>query len=295
MPATYRLRKGQFLQLVQQEELTGSFVTSTKPISVVAAHSMANIPVEAGYADLIGTQVPAYELWGSEYVGVGYRPRRGDESEPMPYRIVAVRDGTRLDYDPEVPRGAPLELNAGEVATFAAGVGEPFVVRTQDAEHPIYVGAYMTGANGDYWGSGRTYGRMGDPELVNVIPTAQYMGSSSFYADPTYSETSLVIVRSKADDGQFKDVTLECLGGPVPNFHPVGTRGDYEFARVDLSVEKKPGFKSADRTCYYGAHRLRSDAPFTATLWGWDAVASYAFPSGMAARKLVGSPLVITK
>ncbi|MDF2693860.1 MAG: hypothetical protein K0S65_2243, partial [Labilithrix sp.] len=292
VPATYRLHKGQFLQLAQQEELTGSFVTSTKPTSVVAAHSAAQIPTEVGYADLIGTQIPAYELWGSEYVGVGYRPRQGDEHEPMPYRIVAVRDGTRLDYDPEIPRGAPIELKAGEVATFASGVGEPFVVRTQDTEHPIWVGSYMTGAEGDYWLSGRNYKRRGDPELVNVIPTAQYLNRSGFYADPTYADTSLVIVRSKADDGQFKDVTLECLGGPVPGFRPVGTRGDYEFTRVDLAIDKKPGIQTAEHTCHYGAHRLQSDGPFTATLWGWDEVASYGFPSGMAARKLATAPLI---
>ena len=288
VPATYRLRKGQFLQLVQQEELTGSFVTSTKPISVVAAHSMANIPVEAGYADLIGTQVPAYELWGSEYVGVGYRPRRGDESEPMPYRIVAVRDGTRLDYDPEVPRGAPLELNAGEVATFAAGVGEPFVVRTQDAEHPIYMAAYMQGGAGGYYGN-QSLRYMGDPEFVNVVPAGQWRNSYSFYADPTYRDTSLVVVRSKTR-GKFHDVSLECTGN-ITDFQPVGKRGDYEFARVDLGTKGKPGRTTDAGVCWSGLHRMRSEGAFTATLWGWDQAASYAYPGGLAQRKLVSVPL----
>ena len=48
-------------------------------------------------------------------------PARGNEHEMMPYRIVAARDGTRLDYDPAVPPGAPTTMNAGEVATFPPG------------------------------------------------------------------------------------------------------------------------------------------------------------------------------
>jgi hypothetical protein len=38
---------------------------------------------------------------------------------------------------------------------------------------------------------------------------------------------------------------------------------------------------------------MRSDGPFTATLWGWDYCASYAYPGGQAQRKLVESSLVI--
>ncbi|MDF2696598.1 MAG: hypothetical protein K0S65_4981, partial [Labilithrix sp.] len=287
VPATYRLQKGQFLQLIQQQELTGSFVTSTKPTSTFGAHVCLDVPSDVGTCDISATQIPAFEQWGSEYVGVGYRPRLGNEHEPMPYRIVAARDGTRLDYDPVVPRGAPLELNAGEMATFASGVGDAFVVRTQDAEHPIYLAQYMSGQAGDYWGSGRDFAGIGDPEFVNVVAAGQYLTAASFFADPTYSETSLVVVRAKTD-GEFKDVILDCLGGPVPEFRPVGTRGDYEFARVDLSKRARPGVKS----CYYGAHRLRSDGAFAATLWGWDSTASYAYPSGMATRRLVKAPLL---
>lgn len=294
VPAHYHLDKGQFIQFVQPEELTGSRVSSTRPISIFGGHTCADIPSMVPTCDLLNQQLPAYGQWGSEYVGVGYRPRTGDELEPMPYRIVAAQDGTRLDYDPEIPVGAPTELHAGEVATFATGVGTPFVVRTQDAEHPIYVAAYMSGSSGDYWQTGRDFASHGDPDFVNVVPSGQYLNSASFYADPTYGDTSLVIVRSKID-GAFKDVNLECLGGPVTDFRPIGTRGDYEFARVDLSKYGTPGVKTDEHTCYYGAHRLRSDGPFTATIWGWDFCASYAYSSGMATRKLVATPLDVPR
>jgi IgGFc binding protein len=283
---TYHLGKGQLLQLVQSEELTGSIVTSTKPTSLFGGHGCANIPANAGACDILGQQLPAFEQWGSEYVAVGYRPRLGNEHEPVPYRIVAARDGTQLDYDPVIPPGAPTTLSAGESALFYSGTGDAFVVRTQDVDHPIFLAAYMSGGDGDFITGNKGFGSIGDPEFVNVVPAGQYLNAYRFFADPTYSETSLVIVRAKSN-GQFKDVWLECAGGYLTDFRPIGTRGEYEYRRVDLSRHYAPGEKFGESTCKTGVQYMRSEGPFTATLWGWDAYASYAYPGGMAQRKLV--------
>ncbi len=284
-PAKYRLSKGQYLQLVQDEELSGSIVTSTKPAAVFGGHSCANVPTLAAACDTLGQQIPAFAQWGSEYVGVGYRPRLGNEHEIMPYRIVAARDGTELDYDPAIPAGAPTTMNAGEVATFYAGTGDAFVVRTQDVEHPIYVAAYMTGGAGG--GFAKAMASRGDPEFVNVVPAKQYLNSYSFYADPTYADTSLVVVRTKSG-ADFKDVWLECAGN-LSGWKPIGERGEYEFVRVDLA--RRDGKGQVVGTCQNGLQRMKSEGPFTATLWGWDVYASYAYPGGMAQRKLVETPL----
>ncbi|AKV02437.1 hypothetical protein AKJ09_09100 [Labilithrix luteola] len=283
-PTTYRLDKGQFLQLVQNQQLTGSFVSSNKPITTIGGHACADIPTNVEACDILAQQIPAADQWGSEYVAVAYRSRVGNEHEPVPYRIVAARDGTQLDYDPVVPPGAPLSLSAGESATFWSGTGDAFVVRSQDVDHPIYVAAYMTG--------GEQYGGRGDPDFVNLVPTGQYLNSYAFYADPTFNDSSLVIVRAKTR-GEFKDVWLECANGNVPDFHPIGARGEYEYARVDLAVSGGTGAKFGDHLCQNGLQRLHSDGAFTATIWGWDAYASYAYTGGLAQRKLVKTPLGI--
>ena len=288
-PATYHLKKGQYLQLLQQAEFTGSLLYSSKPVSTFAGHAASFVPTSSCCADILQQQIPAFEGWGNEYVGVGYRPRLGNESELLPYRIVAARDGTRLDYDPEIPAGAPTELSAGEVATFTAPTGHPFVVRTQDADHPIYLAAYMSSAEGGGIAGPSRSNDQGDPEMVNVIPTGQYLNAYSFFADPTYKETSLVIVRRKNHD-KFADVWLECAG-TLTDFKPVGTRGEYEWTRVDLTRRYGPGETFGDRTCTSGLQRMRSAGAFTATIWGWDSYASYAYPGGMAQRKLVPNGL----
>ena len=290
LPATYHLDKGQSLQFVQGLELTGSIITSNKPTAVFSGHTCVFLPSSVVSCDVLSQQIPAFEQWGSEYVGVGYRPRRGNEHEFMFYRIVAGRDGTRLDYDPAIPPGAPTEMSAGESALFVNGTGDAFVVRTQDAEHPIYLAAYMTGWNGTIYDVPIDVGGQGDPEFVNVVPAGQWLNSYSFYADPTYPETSLVVVRAKSR-GEFKDVWLECAGN-LPDFRPIGTRGDYEFTRVDLSKNYGAGQKFGSKACRTGLQRMTSEGPFTATLWGWGSAVSYAAPGGMAYRKLVTTPLV---
>ncbi|AKU95206.1 hypothetical protein AKJ09_01870 [Labilithrix luteola] len=295
VPVTYRLGKGQVLQINQGAELSGSMVSSNKPTSIFGGQECMFIPSRRVACDTALQQLPAIEQWGSEYVAAGYRPRLGNEYEVMPYRIVAARDGTVLDYDPVVPAGAPLTMSAGEVVTFWGEVGSPFVVRTQDVDHPIYLAAYMSGAGGPKVGETDPLGSVdlrgnGDPEFVNVVPAGQYLNSYSFFADPTYDETSLVIVRAKAG-GQFKDVWLECAG-TLADFKPVGGRGDYEWTRVDLARNGGPGQAFDAGVCKNGLQRMRSEGPFTATLWGWAQWASYAYPGGMAQRKLVANPIV---
>ncbi len=286
-PTKITIAKGQFVQLLQSEELTGSFVFSSKPTVTLGGHSCAFLPTAAGACDTLAQQIPPYEQWGSEYVGVGYRPRIADDDEHVWYRMVGAHDGTELDYDPVKPAGAPLTLSAGELVLFRARANEPFVVRSTGADHPFYLGIHMSGGTGVPPEPG--YGGMGDPDFVNVVPAGQFMSSYSFYADTTYPEHSLVIVR-KSTRGEFKPVWLECAG-ELPDFIPIGTRGEYEYRRVDLSRGFRAGDKFGDKECITGLQRMRSEGAFSATLWGWGVHASYGYPGGMAIRKLVDTPL----
>ncbi len=109
------------------------------------------------------------------------------------------------------------------------------MVRSQDAQHPFYMSAHMTGAGAfdpqtsdpNASADGR-----GDPEFVNVIPPAEFLESYVFFTDPTYPETNLVVVRVKGPKG-FRDVTLDCAG-PLGGWQPVGASGRFEYTRFDL-------------------------------------------------------------
>lgn len=280
-PITYSLEKGQVLQFTQPEELTGSPIQSNKPIGVWGGSSCLNVGLGTCCCDAAHQQIPPVGALGSEYVAVRYRNRKDGVEEAPPWRIVGLVDGTALTYDPPVD-GAPAVVVRGQVLTFEAP--GPFVVKSQDDKHPFYFSAYMTGCETHFTGSDCR----GDPEFVNVVPAHQYLSSYVFFSDPTYPETNLVLVRAK-HNGTFEDVKLDCHGR-IGGWTPIGIAGDYEYSRIDLV---RDNFVPQGK-CDNGRHSIRSDGPFSLTIWGWGSAAtgrpgtpffsqavSYAYPAGM--------------
>lgn len=267
----YMLNQGQVLQFEQDQELAGSVISSNNPVSVWGGASCMNIPVGEYACDSGHQELPAVKSLGREYVMARYRDRLQGNVESPPITIVGAADNTTLTYDPAAPSGAPTSLAVGQMVRFNAD--QPFSVKSQDDQHPFYVAQHMTG-----WMQidPNMQNMTGDPETVNVVPPEQYLDSYLFLTDPTYANTHLVLVRKKAMDGKFKDVTLDCLG-TVTGWQPVGSAGKYEYTRVDLVVAGAPVGK-----CDNGAHVASSQEPFGLTVWGWDVAVSYAYPAGMS-------------
>jgi hypothetical protein len=281
VPATYTINRGQYVQFVQDAELVGSPVQSNKPVAFFGGNTCMDVPTSIQACDGAHQQIPPVKALGSEYVGVRHRNRYPGMEETPPWRVVGAVDGTQLAWEPSTPAGAPTTLAAGQLAEFSAS--GPFVVKSQDDKHPFYFAQYMTGCTA-YWGSSGDC--RGDPEFVNVVAALQYLDHYTFFTDPTYSETHLVIVRSKVN-GAFKDVTLDCAMGPLTGWKPVGTSGRFETTGIDLvtgDFQKVAG-------CDNGRHEMKSDAPFGVTVWGWGSAAttgfktsavSYGYPAGMS-------------
>jgi len=285
-PVTYELDRGEYLQISQTAELTGSPIIANKPIAVWGGSSCMNIPVDAQACDSAHQQLPPVVAMGHEFVGVrhGNRAAAAGVEEDSPYRVVAAVDGTVLEWEPALPEGAPTELDQGDVVEFwSTG---PFVVRSQGDEHPFYVGQYMTG--GTFVAPN---GQEGDPEWVNVVPPEQYLKSYVFFTDPTYPETSLVVVRQPNLDGDFLDVSLDCAG-VLDGWQPLGA---YEFTRTQLVTGQ---FEDVGE-CSNGVQRMTSEGAFGVTVWGWGAAGtqpqsssvSYAYPAGVGLRTITETKL----
>ncbi|EYF08152.1 IgGFc-binding protein [Chondromyces apiculatus] len=282
-PATYTLQRGQVLQFSQDQQLIGSPIESNKPIGLWGAASCLSIDVGVAACDSAHQQIPPVKALGNEYVAVRYRNRFDDQEESPPWRIVGAVDGTTLTYEPAAPAGAPTTLNSGQVAEFSSP--GPFVVRSQDEGHPFYVSAHMTGCRTLTNGSDCR----GDPEFVNVIPSGQYLKSYTFFTDPTYPETNLVITRRRTATG-FADVQLACAG-TLTGWQPVGTSGEYEYTRFDLVR----GNFVPQGGCDNGRNEISSAGPIGLTVWGWGSAAtapfntvavSYAYPAGASIQPI---------
>lgn len=269
-PQTYRLNRGDVLQFAQSEQLAGSRVEASKSVAVLGGHECMNIPTGKRWCDQAQLQLFPVRSWGREYVAAPHLSRRVDGApESYFYRIVAAVDGTALTYDPRRPADAPTVLDAAGSRIFMTH--EPFVVSSQDSDHPITVYAYMTGLE-----FAKAKMDDGDPEFTYVIPTDQYLDRYVFYVAPSYRSSHLVIVRARPDGRDFQPVNLDCAG-PLDGWSPVGSAGKYELVRVSLG---------AGGGCGPGRHEMSSTGPFSVTVWGTDVATSYAYPGGAAIREL---------
>lgn len=273
-PLQFTLDAGEHAQFTQQQELTGSIVLADKPVGLMAGHNGLRVPVGVAYADHAEQMIPPVRALGHEYVGVMHKPRG---NEPAVWRLVGAVDGTQLTYEPDV--GGPATLDRGEVAEFVTGT--PFVVRSQDEDHPFMLHTYMSGSTWNLIGKSG----YGDADFVISVPPDQYLESYVFYTDPSYPSTNLVVVRVP-ENGAFADVDLDCYGA-LDGWQPVGP---YEWTRVDLMT----GNYEPVGGCATGVHTISSAAPFGLWVWGWGSPEtseftenrSYGYPGGMNIRPI---------
>ncbi len=284
-PHTYTINKGQYIRLQQPTDLSGSVLSASNPIGSWGGHGCTNLEQPA--CDGMHQQIPPVKALGHEYVAARYRNRLSSFDEAPPWRFVGAVDGTTLSYDPP-QTGGPTTLSRGQIVEWDAK--GPFVVKSQDDQHPFFFGAHMTGCFSLPGNYGSPVGCAGDPEFVNVIPPAQYLASYIFFTDPTYPETNLVFVRKKGSDNQFHDVTLDCAG-VLTGWQNIDAAGNYQFTRADVQT----GNFSKVGNCDNGRNSAHSDVPFGLTVWGWGTNAStgffseacsYAYPAGASVQPI---------
>ena len=273
-PVTYTLAAGQVLQITQTPEITGSPIQSDKPIGLFAGNTCMGVGPQC-CCDHGEQQIPAIQQMGSEYVIAPYRDRTQFKENRL-WRILGAVDGTRLTYDP--PVGGPTTVGKGQIVEFNDDT--PFVVRSQNAQHPFLVLQYMSSAND--LGTASDMQGYGDPDVVRAVPTPQWRGGYVFFTDPTYPETDLVFVRQRGKNG-FSDVKLDCAG-TLTGWQPIDGADTYEFTRLDLV---RHDFQPQG-SCDNGRHEATSDGVFSLTVWGWGSpetstltgYVSYGYPAG---------------
>lgn len=262
-----QLNKGQYAQITQMGRLTGSPISSDKPIGVFGGHQIMSVDRCCG--DHGEQMIAPVRALGYEYVAAPHGDRKPTSEERI-YRIIGAVDNTKLTYDP--PGIGPATVNLGQILEIRTA--SPFTVRSEGSAQPFLMFTYMSGAGE------QGEGGWGDADFVRMVPPKQYMTHYVFFADPTYPFTTLTVVRTKKD-GAFADVKLACQSGPITGWMSVGTSGDYEIAQVKL-VDHFNGLNG----CNNGVNTMDSSAPFGVWVWGWGSEdtntgwVSYGYPAG---------------
>jgi len=227
-------------------DLSGSLITSNKPIAVFSGNECAQVPAGVGMCDHIEEQLFPTEHWGKHYFIVKFEPRK---TEKDLFRIIADRDGTSVETTPQLP-GFPVTLDGGEFVEFEHDAD--FEVEASD---PVAVIQYMTGSQ--Y--CGEDYSAIGDPAMLIALPEEQFIDEYIFLTPKNYLEDYVTVIAPEGTDVTIDD---DDLSGS--DFEAIPST-DWERARIRLDP---------------GVHHLKSTRPVGVVVYGYDDDVSYAYPGG---------------
>jgi hypothetical protein len=298
---TFTLNAGEYAHFEtdpSSTDLSGSVVLASHAVSVTAGEDFFRLqPFSEPGGEATHAQIAPTSALGHDYAVSPYTTRRKDlAEESIAYRIVGIADGTTLTFDPSVPN-APASTGQSQITDFQ--VTGPFRVTSQDKSHPFSIAQVMSTGNVNVDGGADGFRSdcatiqymsepkaCGDEDFVPLIPPAQFLSKYVFFTDPTYSTTTLDLVRVRGTSG-YEDVTIDCLG-TLSGWQPIGAAGEYEYTRVDLLRGVPPGTTPDGGVCTNGRHVASSSAPFGLVVYGLDTYSSYGYPAGGNAAVLSG-------
>ncbi len=233
---TYQLRNTSF-----PGDLTGTVITSDKPVAVFGGHHCANVPAGVFACDHLVEQLPSTDTWGQSFVTVPLATRVGGDT----FRFLASTDDTTVS------------VNGTTVATLDRGqVHEQIVAGAAviQASNPILVAQHSNSSTFD--------GVTSDPFMMLIPPSEQFLAEYTITTPAAGIPTNFVNV--VAPTAAVGSITLDGLPVPTGAFTPIGSSG---FSGAQLSVT-------------VGSHRLQGALPFGVFSYGFADFDSYGYPGG---------------
>jgi hypothetical protein len=165
VPVTLRFPgASQTVYIESVDDLTGSLVTSNKPIAFMSGHECGTVPNDFEYCDQLLEQVPPTATWGKTFVTC---PIEGRQSFDV-FKVIASRDSSVVNVS--CTGGRPpqvLNLQRGEFASFNVSSSSHCYVRSS---RPVLLVQYSIVSSVDNVITG-------DPFMVIVPPVEQYRSS----------------------------------------------------------------------------------------------------------------------
>ena len=141
-PKSFNMNEMQTLYVRSEEDLTGSLVQSSKPVSVFSGHECGNVPASIGLCDLMVEQVPPVATWGKSFL---IAPLTGSRNSSSVIRVVSSRESTAIS----------LTCSSVDSKTFqiqpAGGFEELNISKSQhcglESNKPVLVAQFSVGSN----------------------------------------------------------------------------------------------------------------------------------------------------
>lgn len=199
-------------QCSNRGDVTGSLITSDKPIGVISGNLCADVPLGVAFCDVLSEMMfSVATLYGTEFYSA---PLPGNAADI--FRIMAAKDGTVITVDQGaaqntyfLDRGQFQELNINPATHFTSN-------------QPISVTQYAVGIQ---------RAGIGDPFQMQLVPTSAYRDTFRLYTPGGFNQgTHTVII---APNAAVPSVTLN--GVLVAGFQPL-PGGSHQYVVVPVPV-----------------------------------------------------------
>ncbi len=236
-------------------DLTGSVITSDKPISVFGGSACTTRGYLDTACDHVEEQLFPFVTWGKNFVALRTAPLRLSNGQvasasaagPDYYKIVAgcpasaCPNGTRLTLTPPPAAGdvlSPVRCTTGSLSAntcqLAGGSFVEFRSKTNftiTADQPIQVAQLFASQNATT-GSAAAFPTQGDPSLILLPPIEQWRSQYTVLTAPGTRDNYLGLV---IDSSRVLEVRVNGTAVPMTSFTAVGAT-PFRVANVPVPV-----------------------------------------------------------
>jgi len=242
-----------------QSDLTGSFVSSDKPVALFSGNAWTQIPSSCGFRDNLLEQMYPVSTLGTAFVTIPNKSVVYDI-----YRILATEDATFVQVNGSNPK--TYTLSAGEYVDYTASL--PAFIQ---ADNPIMVAQYMIGSTCNGLG-------IGDPAMVLLNSIEQTRDTVTLYNSRLQNiQRNFINIIARSDDVSLITLDGTNLIQSGQSFIDIGMGSGFSFIQVEVQD---------------GAHTIISDGcGVIATAYGYGEFESYAYSGGASFREINENPL----
>ncbi len=267
------LVQAQITQNNLRGDLTGTHITSSKPVAVFGGHQRATLPLE--YRDQLSSrdclieQIPSVEVWGKSAFLAPYPPPKGATLIGTDiYRVMAALDST------------PVFINGNQVTLLNAGQfyeDKLISAGTVTSSKPILVAQFKKTSGDIGNGSGSSL-RLGDPFMMLIPPAEQFL---NFYrcinAQAWELPASGINRTSPVYENQYITVV-------APNTTLSTVRIDGRALTSQFVPIPGVSYSYAWEPVADGAHTVEADEPIGIYVYGYGLANSYGYVGDMNFR-----------
>ncbi len=234
-------------------DLTGTRITSSKPLSVFSGSDCSNVPRNLFDCDHLVEQVPPTVTWGSTFLVASLEGRSSGEL----IRVLSARAASVAVNCNTVVSVSEFQLqNGGSFRDFEIPINSFCSI---ESTSPVLVAQYAYGGASD---------GMGDPFMMIITPIEQF--TNNYFIEAFLFVSNFVTVYVSSEFFQTAQILLD--NSVVTGWrNVVCSSGEIcgHISRTNVS------------TGVHSIHHQNSSAVLGVSVYGFSSVTSYGYPGGM--------------